>query len=124
MPELPSRVLTFLFTDIEGSTRLWETYPQAMPVALARHDKLLRQVIAAQGGQVFKTVGDAFYVVFSEATPALQAALAIQQVLFSAAWGEIGSLRVRLALHSGEAEERDNDYFGPTLNRVARLLAA
>src|SRR3712207_4702876 len=125
MAELPTGTVTFLFTDIEGSTKLWERNPRAMQVALARHDEILRQVIDVRRGYVFKTVGDAFCAVFSTAQDALGAALTSQRVLFSEEWPEeIGSLRVRMALHTGAADERDGDYFGSPLNRVARLLSA
>jgi class 3 adenylate cyclase len=116
--------VTFLFTDIEGSTRLWEYYPQAMRAALARHDALIRAAIEAHSGGVFKTVGDAFYAVFAAAADAAAAALAIQRALQCEPWGETGPLRVRVALHTGTAETRDGDYFGPALNRLARMLAA
>jgi predicted ATPase/class 3 adenylate cyclase/DNA-binding XRE family transcriptional regulator len=121
---LPSGTVTFLFTDIAGSTQLWEQHPQAMPAALARHDAILRQQIAAHGGQVFKTMGDAVCAAFVTAPDALTAGLAIQRALGAEDWGATGPLRVRLALHTGVAELRDGDYFGPALNRVARLLSA
>jgi len=120
---LPTGTVTFLFTDIEGSSQLWEQYPQAMPEALARHDAILRQVITAQRGVIFKTVGDGVYTVFTRAGDALEAALAAQRGLDAEGWGETGPLRVRMALHSGVAEQRDGDYFGSTLNRAARILA-
>ena len=120
----PSGTVTFLFTDIEGSTRLWEEHPEAMRVALARHDDILRGAFERHGGHVFKTVGDAFCVAFASAPEALRAAMDAQRALRQEAWGEVGSVRVRMALHAGEAQERDADYFGPALNRVARLLAA
>jgi len=118
---LPSGTLTFLFTDIEGSTRLWEQYPQTMPAALARHDALLRALITAHRGHVFKTVGDAFCAAFPTAPDALAAAVKIQQSLPAEPWEIPETLRVRMAIHSGIAEARDNDYFGPTLNRTARI---
>lgn len=120
---LASGTVTFLLTDIEGSTRLWEQYPEGMHVALARHDTILRQAIEAHGGAVFKTVGDAFLAAFPTAPAALAAALSAQRCLFTEPWEETGPLRVRMALHTGVAFERDGDYFGPTLNRAARLLA-
>lgn len=123
MPVIPTGTVTFFFTDIEGSTTLWERYPDAMKAALARHDALLRRAIEGQGGYVFKTVGDAFCAAFATAPEALTAALTAQRLLYAEAWGETGPLRVRMALHTGNAEERDGDYFGPALNRVARLLA-
>jgi predicted ATPase/class 3 adenylate cyclase len=119
--------VTFLFTDIEGSTRLWEQQPEAMSAALAYHDALLRRVIKSHGGRVFKTVGDACFAAFPAPIPALQAALQAQRALYSSDWGWLGldePIRVRMALHTGMAEARDSDYFGPPLNRVARLLSA
>jgi predicted ATPase/class 3 adenylate cyclase/DNA-binding CsgD family transcriptional regulator len=125
MSSPPTGTVTFLFTDLEDSTKLWERNPKAMQVALARHDEILREVIDVRRGYVFKTVGDAFCAVFPTAQDALGAALTAQRVLASEEWSEeIGSLRVRMALHAGAAEERDGDYFGPPLNRVARLLSA
>ncbi|MBI3977330.1 MAG: adenylate/guanylate cyclase domain-containing protein, partial [Chloroflexi bacterium] len=123
MSDGPTGTVTFLFTDVEGSTRRWERYPDAMGAALARHDALLRQAMEAHGGFVFKSVGDAFCVAFASAPVALEAALASQQVLHAESWGEVGPISVRMALHTGAAMERDGDYFGPPLNRVARLLA-
>lgn len=113
---------TFLFTDIEGSTRLWEEFPAQMPAALAAHDQLLREIIEARGGLVFKTIGDGFCAAFAAAEDALAASQEMQSRL-SILVGERRPLRVRIALHSGVAEERGGDYFGPPLNRVARLLA-
>lgn len=122
MAEAPSGTVTFLFTDIEGSTRLWDAEPERMQQALARHDALLREGIERQGGYVFKTVGDAFCAAFPAAPAALSAALHLQRALS----GEeaLASLRVRMALHTGAAEQREGDYFGPPLNRVSRLLSA
>ena len=120
---LPTGTVTFLFTDIEGSTKLWQQHPEAMRSALAHHDALLREAIESNNGTVFKTVGDAFCAVFATAPEALKAALAAQQAIQTQAWEEIESLRVRMALHTGIAEQRDGDYFGTTLHRVARLLS-
>lgn len=154
MGEYPTGTVTFLFTDIEGSTRLWEQRPEAMGLALARHDAQLRQAIEGHQGYVFKTVGDAVCAAFATAREALDAALAGQRALASTTddrppttdhgrddrrptTGEANAddqtvvggrssvvLKVRMALHTGVAEARDGDYFGPPLNRVARLLAA
>ncbi len=124
MPELPSGTVTFLFTDVEGSTRLWQEHPAAMGAAIARHDALLHTVVEAQGGYVFKTMGDAVCAAFASAGAAAGAAVAAQRALAGESWGETGPLRVRMALHCGEVEVRGGDYFGPPLNRVARLLAA
>ena len=122
---LPGGTITFLFTDIEGSTRLWDEQPDLMELALARHDALLRAAIETNGGTVFKTIGDAFCAAFPTAPQALEAALAAQQSLreTSAASGSQLALAVRMALHTGTAQQRDGDYFGAALNRVARLLA-
>ncbi len=120
----PSGTVTFLFTDIEGSTRLWEHTPEAMRPALARHDQIMRESIAAAGGYAYKTIGDAFQAAFATAPQALAAALATQRALYTEAWDTPRPLRVRMALHTGVTEERDADYAGPLLNRVARLMAA
>ncbi len=119
---LPGGTITFLCTDIEGSTQLWEQYPDLMRAALVRHDALLRHTIATHAGVVFKSVGDGLYAAFARAPDALAAAVAAQQALRAASWGKLGALHVRMVLHTGVAEERDGDYFGPPLNRAARLL--
>jgi predicted ATPase/class 3 adenylate cyclase len=120
----PTGTVTFLFTDIEGSTRMWERSPQAMQAALAHHDELLRRAIEKHGGYVFKTVGDAFCCAFRTAPDALEAALEAQRLLLKERWAESDPVRVRMALHMGAVEEREGDYFGPPVNRVARLLSA
>ena len=112
-----------MFTDIEGSTRLWEQHPEAMGVALRRHDELLRSAIESSSGYVFKTVGDAFCAAFAAAQDALEAAARAQAALQAEPWPEEAGLAVRMALHTGQCEERDGDYFGPTVNRAARLEA-
>ena len=121
-------VLTFLFTDIEGSTARWEAQRVAMAGALVRHDALLRAAIEGRGGQVFKTVGDAFCAVFVSAEAALGAAMDAQRALAAEDWRAFGpdfaDLRARMGLHTGKAEERGGDYFGPALNRTARLMSA
>ncbi len=124
MRDPPAGIVTFLFTDIEGSTRLWERVPGAMQTALARHDAILRETIESHGGRVFKTVGDAFLTVFGSVADAVGAALDGQRALGAEPWGETGPLRVRMAIHAGPAEEREGDYLGPTLNRLARLVSA
>jgi predicted ATPase/class 3 adenylate cyclase len=101
---LPSGTVTFLFTDIEGSTPMWEQRPQEMAAALQIHNAALRQAIEANGGVVFKTVGDAFQAAFDTAPQALKAAIESQRLLQSATWNELGPLRVRMGLHTGEAE--------------------
>src|SRR5262245_45277016 len=125
MNSLPTGTVTFLFTDIEGSTPRWEQYPAAMKAALAQHDTLLRAAFSAHGGTVLQTAGDSFVAVFAQAPDALAAALAGQRALQAAPWAApIGALRVRAALHSGPGEQRaDGDHAEFTLNRLARLLA-
>ena len=123
MSDYQPEIVTFLFTDVEGSTRLWETQPRAMSVALARHDALLHAAIESSGGTVFKTVGDAFCSAFGAAEAAIQAAVTGQRALAAEPPQAVGLLKVRMAIHAGPAERRAGDYFGPPLNRVARLLA-
>ena len=124
MEGLPSGTVTFLFTDIEGSTPLWDAHPSAMGGALARHDEILRAAIDAGGGYVFATGGDGFCVAFDRAETAVTAAMTAQQALMAEPWPEHVELRVRMGLHSGEADERDGNYFGPAVNRAARLMGA
>jgi predicted ATPase/class 3 adenylate cyclase len=121
--QVPSGTITLLFTDIEGSTRLWEAEPDAMTVALRRHDEILRGSIEQAGGYVFKTVGDAFCAAFGTAPAAVTAVLAAQQALTTQEWPTSRPVRVRMGLHTGACEERDGDYFGPVVNRSARLEA-
>jgi predicted ATPase/class 3 adenylate cyclase len=120
---LPTGTVTFLFTDIEGSTRLWETQQAAMQHALAQHDAILREAIEAHGGYLVKSTGDGALGAFGAATDAVTACLAAQRALNAHAWDEV-SIKSRMALHSGTAERRDGDYYGPALNRAARLVAA
>ncbi len=124
MPDLPTGTVTFLFTDIEGSTGLWEHEPAAMGTALARHDVLVRDAIHQHEGYVFMTAGDAFCAAFHTAPSALAAACDAQVALAKEPWTGAARIKVRMALHTGVAESRDNGYFGQPLNRVARLLAA
>jgi class 3 adenylate cyclase len=119
----PSGTVTFLFTDIEGSTRLWQLDEQAMRAAMGRHDELLRQLVAAHGGEVFSTMGDGVAAAFPSASSAVAAALAAHDALSAEAWLTTLPIRVRMGIHSGEAEFRDGDYFGSTVNRAARLMA-
>lgn len=116
--------LTFFYTDIEGSTRLWEQEPEAMRTAIEQHNTVLQTAIDVQGGRVFRTAGDAFCAAFSSAPAAVAAATDAQRCLQREKWGLSESLRVRLVLHSCEAEEHAGDYLGAGLNRVGRLLAA
>jgi predicted ATPase/class 3 adenylate cyclase/Tfp pilus assembly protein PilF len=132
---LPTGTVTFLFTDIEGSTTLWEQYPDAMQVALARHDALLRHAIESSNGRIFKTTGDGMFAAFGAAADALAACLVAQRALQALKTGVSGpkttasdtqpqlTLRVRMGLHTGVAELRDGDYFGASLNRAARIMS-
>ena len=119
--DLPSAP-TFLFTDIAGSTRLWEEDPEAMAVRVALHDELLHAVVEENGGAVFKGLGDGISAVFDSAANGLAAACAGQRTLQGQDWGSGGPLGVRMALHTGPVQERGGDFFGTTVNRVARLL--
>ncbi|MDB5026697.1 MAG: LuxR family transcriptional regulator, partial [Candidatus Eremiobacteraeota bacterium] len=120
---LPTGSTFFMFTDIEGSTVRWDRDPDAMRDAVRHHDAIMRSAIEHCGGVVFKTIGDAFCAVFWGAGDAVGAALAAIRDLAAADFSAVGGIRVRIALHVGTADERDSDYFGPTLNRVARLLS-
>jgi predicted ATPase/class 3 adenylate cyclase len=120
----PTGTVTFLFTDIEGSTRLWDEHPEAMRLALARHDELLRSAIGAHGGYVFQTAGDGMAAAFQRSADAVTAAVDAQRALLAEPWPESAEIRVRMGVHTGEANERDGDYLGPPLNRAARLMAA
>lgn len=116
--------VTLFFSDIEGSTARWKMYPDAMPAHLHKHDELMRTAIEHHRGAVFKTVGDQFCAVFMHAADALAAAADAQRALFAGDWSAVGGLRVRMAVHRGPASTRDGDYFGTTVNRIARLLPA
>ena len=120
---LPLGTVTFLFTDVEGSTKLWEHHRESMGVALARHDALVRQCIQRHSGHVIKTTGDGFHAAFAGAPDALEAALAAQTALHAEPWPGAVRIRVRMGLHTGGAELRDGDYYGPEVNRAARLAA-
>lgn len=121
---LPAGAVTFLFSDIEGSTRLWESAPEDMRRAVETHDRIISDAVAASGGAVFKTGGDSFCVAFSEPAAALEAAITAQRRLLASEWDTPRPLRVRMGLHTGTAQRRGNDYFGPALNRTARLMEA
>jgi predicted ATPase/class 3 adenylate cyclase len=113
----------FLFTDIAGSTRLWERHPDAMTGALEVHDEILRSAVESSGGEVFAEMGDGIAAAFDSVDAAVRAAVAAQLALRAQAWGPTGELRVRMAIHAGPAQRRGGSYFGPTLNRCARLMA-
>jgi predicted ATPase/class 3 adenylate cyclase len=123
LSETPALITrTLLFTDIEGSTRRWEEATAEMRALLREHDRLLDDAITRHHGVVFKTVGDAFYAVFDAVSDALAAVIDAHQALKDLSSGMMQPLRVRMALHTGEVEHRGNDYFGPPMNRVARVL--
>jgi predicted ATPase/class 3 adenylate cyclase len=121
---LPTGTVTFLFTDLEGSTRLWDEHPDTMGDALARHDELLQDAIAEHGGQVVKTTGDGVHAVFATAHDAADAAARAQRSVGNESWDATGPLKVRMGLHTCEAELRDGDYYGSAVNRAARLMSA
>ncbi len=120
---VPTGMVFFLFSDIEGSTIRWETKPQAMEAALRRHDAILHDAVGRNMGYVFKTVGDEFCTAFQHAHNAVAAAIAIQRELAAEDFNSVEGLRVRVAIHGGKTDERSGDYFGPPVNRVARLLS-
>jgi predicted ATPase/class 3 adenylate cyclase len=124
MSDLPSGTVTFLFTDIEGSTRMWEEHPDAMRSALARHDEVLQSVAAHHDGSIFSRMGDGMAMAFASAGAAVTAAVAIQEQLFGEPWPTgLGRLLVRMGVHTGDALVVDGQYLNPPLNRCARLMA-
>ncbi len=125
MSSLPSGTVTFLFTDIEGSTKLWEKHPEEMKPALAKHDSVLKNVVEFNNGHIIKTTGDGIHAVFSTALDSVNAALDGQQYLVSIPSYSTSDviIKVRMGIHTGEAEVRDGDYFGGTLNRAARIMS-
>src|SRR5215813_6654729 len=124
MADLPSGTVTFLFTDVEGSTRLLERHPETYRTAIGHHHAILSQVVKHNGGAVFETVGDAVYAAFASPRDAVAAALGAQHDLHSAAGSEVGPLRVRMGLHTGLVERQGDHYFGPALYRCGRLTNA
>jgi predicted ATPase/class 3 adenylate cyclase len=122
--ELPTGTVTFLFTDLEGSTRLWEEHPEAMRAALARHDDILRRTVEKRDGVVVKTTGDGLHAAFATAPDAVSAAIDAQRELAREDWTLPEPLKVRMGLHTGIAEARDGDYYGTSVNRAARVAAA
>jgi predicted ATPase/class 3 adenylate cyclase len=121
---LPTGTVSFLFTDIVGSTPLWDSHPAEMREALVRHDEILRKAVLAADGHLFSTGGDGFGAVFSRGGNAVAAAVDAQLALLGEPWPEPVDLRVRMGVHTGEAHERDGDYFGPPVNLAARLMGA
>lgn len=120
----PPGELTLLFSDIEGSTARWQSYPEAMHACLRLHDEMLHAAIAKHGGGVFKTVGDEFCAIFPSVQQAAGAAIEAQRSLAQQDWSAVGGMRVRMAVHCGPVAHREGDYFGSTVNYVARLLSA
>src|SRR5262245_19564858 len=123
MPDLPTGTVTFVYTDIEGSTRLWEERPEAMRVAVEAHFAILRRAVEAHRGHVFRTQGDGLCAAFAAVPSAVAAGLAAQRGLRAAPTTAIGPVGVRTAIHTGTAEVQDGDYVGACLNRISRLLA-
>jgi len=122
--ELPAGTVTFLFTDLEGSTRLWEEHPDAMPAALVRHDEIVRHAIEAHDGVVVSEMGDGMAAAFASPMGAVTASVEAQLALHGEAWGEVGALRARMGLHAGEGTLRpDGQYVNAPLNRCARLMS-
>jgi class 3 adenylate cyclase len=122
---LPTGVVTFLLTDVEGSTRLWEREPEAMHLALSRHDAIVAAGVRQHNGVLVKSrgEGDSIFAVFDRTREAVMAAFAIQRALSDERWATGAPLRVRMAIHTGKVELRERDYYGPTVNRCARLRA-
>ena len=120
---LPEGIVTFLMTDVEGSTRLWERDPNATGAAMREHDALVRRVVQERGGVLMKWggEGDSTFSVFTAAADAVSAAQSLQAMIAQHRWPTPRPLRVRAAVHTGEAELRGGDYFGQTVNRCARL---
>jgi predicted ATPase/class 3 adenylate cyclase len=123
MPPRSTVIRTFLFTDIEGSTSRWQEHRASMQNALAAHDTAVREVIEAHGGRLFKHTGDGVCAVFDSAGAAVEAAVALQRRLALLDFSDVGGIAVRVGIHTGEAETRTDDFFGPALNRTARLMA-
>jgi class 3 adenylate cyclase len=124
LPMTDPKILTFLFTDIEGSTSKWEEQPELMAHAVARHDAVLRDAVQKHAGTIVKTTGDGIYAAFPNPSDGLGAVIEIQLALLDPASTGGLSLAVRCGLHTGAVHARDNDYFGSTINRTARIMSA
>ena len=120
----PHGVAVYLFTDLVGSTRLWEQYPDEMHVALTRHDEIMRSAFERHGGAVFSTAGDSFAAAFETARPAVTAAIEIQHELAAESWPDPVDIRTRIGIHAGPSVRRSDNFFGSAVNRAARLMAA
>ena len=114
--------LTFVLTDLESSTRLWEQFPDAMGEAVERHDAILRDAVEQARGRVVKGTGDGLMAVFASPADGVEACVAAQQRLRAEPWGETGPLQIRIGMHAGEAQPRGGDFFGPAVNRTARIM--
>lgn len=121
---IPTGTVTFFFTDVEGSTRMWENHPEDMRGALRRHDEIVRTSIERNDGYVFSLAGDQFVAAFHNVPAAMRAADDVQRSISDEPWGDSTLIRVRVGIHVGVAEERHNDYFGQVLNRTARIVSA
>ncbi len=121
---IPTGTVTFLFTDVEKSTRMWQNHPAEMQAALGRHDGIVRDCIERNAGYVFSLAGDQFVAAFHQVPHALAAASEAQEQIGAENWPEHTPIRVRIGIHIGVADERDGDYFGPVLNRTARIVSA
>lgn len=125
MSDLPAGIVTFLFTDLEGSTRFWEEHPDLMPAVYDRHDAILRQVISAHSGVIYKVIGDAIQAAFPTPEAGVGAAIAAQQLLIAEKWPLAPAPLVRMALHVAQIDpDATGDFRSPLLNRLGRLLSA
>src|SRR4051794_38640261 len=123
MDKVPTGTVSFFFTDIERSTAWWEGHRELMSVAVQRHDAVIRRAVEASGGYVFSTAGDSFAAAFARAGDAVTAAFEAQRALLAERWPHPIEMRVRMGVHTGDAEERADNYFGPAVNRAARIMA-
>jgi predicted ATPase/class 3 adenylate cyclase len=119
----PSGTVTFMFTDIQGSTKLWESYPDSMKLALDHHNELMAQIVKTHNGYLVKTTGDGMLAAFADPASSATAAVAVHQGLAAGSWEGVGSLKVRIGLHTGNAQYSDGDYYGSTLNRASRIMS-
>jgi adenylate cyclase len=122
LAEYPTGTVTFVFTDVVESSRLWEDHSDAMQTAMAAHDAIVKKTVSANAGVLVKQTGDGAFAVFASAFDAVAAALAMREELATQSWGPITGLQLRVGVHTGEAELRDGDYFGPPVNRAARVM--
>lgn len=124
LDDIPTGTVAFFFTDVEGSTRMWENEPEKMRSALRRHDEIVRSAIESNKGYVFSLAGDQFVASFHDIHAALTGAQDAQRQIAAETWPTESAVRIRIGIHVGVAEERDNDYFGQVLNRTARIVSA